>query len=106
MLVDEKPNTTITHIGSQDIIKSKYYTINAEELAKRKINIGLKFKYYGVGQIPISSIFARSNKLTGKFFFKKFCKGYGMLSYVTKILIGIVYGEMIFISQMRVPLDN
>ena len=62
MLVDEKPNTTITHIGSKDIIKSKHYTINADELAKRTINIGLKFKYYGVDQIPISSIFTRSNK--------------------------------------------
>ena len=49
MLVDEKANTTIIHIGPNDITKSNYQIINADELAKGIVNIGLKFKYYGVG---------------------------------------------------------
>ena len=78
MLEDEKPNTTTTHKGSNDITKPNYYTINADELAKGIVNIGLKFKYYGFGQIAISSILARSNNdfkqdyETGKCFLKKF----------------------------------
>ena len=34
MLVDEKPNTTIVDIASNDITKLNYHTINADELAK------------------------------------------------------------------------
>ena len=33
MLVDEKANTTIIHIGSKDITKSNYHTVNADESA-------------------------------------------------------------------------
>ena len=66
MLVDKKPNTTTRHIGSNDITKSNYHTINEDELAKEIVNIGLKFKYYGVGQIAISSILARSNNNLNK----------------------------------------
>ena len=61
MLVDEKLNTTITYIESSDITKSNYHTINADELAKGIVNIGLKFTYCGVGQIAISSILIRPN---------------------------------------------
>ena len=63
MLVDEKPNTTIIHIGSNSITKSNYHTIHPDELAKWIVNIGLKSKYYGVGRIAISSILAKSNKI-------------------------------------------
>ena len=49
MLVDEKPNTTIIHIRSNDITKSNYHTINADDSGKGIVNIGLKCKYYGVG---------------------------------------------------------
>ena len=110
MLVDKKPNTTTRHIGSNDITKSNYHTINEDELAKEIVNIGLKFKYYGVGQIAISSILARSNNDLNKVTkqvnvsLRSLCKAYVLLSYVTKILIGIVYGDMVFISQMRVCL--
>ena len=45
MLVDEKPKATIIHTGSIDITKSNYHTINADELAKVTVNIGLKFNY-------------------------------------------------------------
>ena len=61
MLVDEKPNTAIIHIGSNSITKSNYHTIHPDELAKRIVNIGLKSKYYGVGRIAISSMLAKSN---------------------------------------------
>ena len=61
MLVDEKPNTTVIQIGPNDITKLDYHTINLGKLAKEIVNIGLKSKYYGVGQIAISSILARSN---------------------------------------------
>ena len=61
MLVDEKLSTTIIHT-SKDLTKSNYHTIDADELAKGIINKGLKCKYYGAGQIGISSILARSNK--------------------------------------------
>ena len=49
MLVDERPKTIVIHIGSNDITKLNYHTINPDELAKGIINIGLKCKYYGVG---------------------------------------------------------
>ena len=61
MPVDEKLSTTIIHT-SKDLTKSNYHTIDADELAKGIINKGLKCKYYGAGQIGISSILARSNK--------------------------------------------
>ena len=82
MLVDEKPNTAIIHIGSNDITKSNYYTINADELAKVIINIGLTCKYYSVGQITISSILTRSKNDLNKvinlvnFPLRSFCKAY------------------------------
>ena len=83
ILVDEKPNTIIIHVGSNDITKSNYHIINADELAKGIVNIRLKCKYYGVGQIAISSILARSNNNLNKvikqvnFSLKSSCKTYG-----------------------------
>ena len=61
MPVDERPNTTITHIESNEITKLSYHTINPDELAKGMINEGLKSKYFGVSQIAILSILAKSN---------------------------------------------
>lgn len=61
MLVDEKPNRTIIYIGSNDITKSNYHTIKPDELAKGILDKGLKFMYYGMRKIAISSIFERSN---------------------------------------------
>ena len=83
MLEDEKPNATTIHKGSNDITKPNYYTINADELAKGIVNIGLKFKYYGFGQIAISSILARSNNDLNKIMkqvnvsYRSLCKAYG-----------------------------
>ena len=83
MLVDEKLNTTIIHIGYNDITKSNYHTINRDELAKGIVNIGLKCKCYGLCQIAISSILARSNNDLKKvikqvnFSSRILCKAYG-----------------------------
>ena len=83
MLVDEKPNTAIIHIGSNSITKSNYHTIHPDELAKRIVNIGLKSKYYGVGRIAISSILAKSNNDLNKvikqinFSWRSLCEAYG-----------------------------
>ena len=83
MLVDEKANTTVIHIGSNDTTKSNYRTINADELTKGIVNIGLKFKYYGVCQIAISSVPARSTNDLNKVIkqvnvsLRSLCKVYG-----------------------------
>ena len=83
MLVDEKPKATIINIGSIDITKSNYHTINADELAKVTVNIGLKFNYYAVGEIAISSILARSKNYLNNvikqasFSLRRLCKAYG-----------------------------
>ena len=107
MLVDEKLSTTIIHT-SKDLTKSNYHTIDADELAKGIINKGLKCKYYGAGQIGISLILARSNKDLNKvikqinFSLRSFVRITVLLSYVTNILIEIIYGDMVIIS-VRVP---
>ena len=48
LLVDEKLDNVGIHIGSNDIRKFNYNNANAEELAHRIINIGLKCRSYGV----------------------------------------------------------
>ena len=106
MLVDEKLSTTIIHT-SKDLTKSNYHNIDADELAKGIINKGLKCKYYGAGQIGISSILARSNKDLNKVikqinFSLSFVRITVLFSYVTNILIEIIYGDMVIIS-VRVP---
>ena len=106
MLVDEKLSTTIIHTF-KDLTKSNYHTIDADELAKGIINKGLKCKYYGAGQIGISSILARSNKDLNKVikqinFSLSFVRITVLFSYVTNILIEIIYGDMVIIS-VRVP---
>ena len=106
MLVDEKLSTTIIHT-SKDLTKSNYHTIDADELAKGIINKGLKCKYYGAGQIGISLILARSNKDLNKVikqinFSLSFVRITVLFSYVTNILIEIIYGDMVIIS-VRVP---
>ena len=106
MLVDEKLSTTIIYT-SKDLTKSNYHTIDAYELAKGIINKGLKCKYYGAGQIGISSILARSNKDLNKVikqinFSLSFVRITVLFSYVTNILIEIIYGDMVIIS-VRVP---
>ena len=54
VLLDEKPNNVIMHLGSNDITKFNYNSINAEELVHRIINIGLQSRSYGVSNIVVS----------------------------------------------------
>ena len=83
VVVDEKSNTAIIHIRSNDITKPNYHNINIDDLAKGIVNIGLKYKYYGVGQTPVSSILSRSNNGLSKvikqvnFSLRSLCKTYG-----------------------------
>ena len=60
LLVDEKPNKVVIHIGSNDIVKFNYNSFSAEELAHRIINIGLKCRSFGVSNIAVSSNLKRS----------------------------------------------
>ena len=61
LLVDEKPDNVVTHIRSNDITKFNYNNVNAEELAHRIINIGLKSRTYGMSNIAVFSILKRSS---------------------------------------------
>ena len=60
VLLDEKPNKVVIHIGSNDITKFNYNNVNAEELAQRIINFGLKRRPFGVSNIAVSSILKRN----------------------------------------------
>ena len=52
-LVDETPQTAVIHIGSNDITKINYKTMNVQDLAQGIIDIGLMCKSYGVSRIAI-----------------------------------------------------
>ena len=75
LLVDGKPDVVI-RIGSNDITKFNYNNVNAEELARRIINTGLKCRSYGVGNIAVSSILKGSslniNQVIYYLYFKTF----------------------------------
>ena len=51
----------LINIGSNDIMKFNYNNVNAEELADRIINIGLKCRYCGFSNIVVSSILERNS---------------------------------------------
>ena len=61
LLVDEKPDNVVIHIGSSDINEFNQNNVNAQELAHRFINIGLKCRFYGVSKIAVSSILKGSS---------------------------------------------
>ena len=64
MLVDEKTNNVVIHIGSNEI--TKFNTITLMQLAHGIINIDLKCRSYRVNNIAISS------NISGKKYFKTF----------------------------------
>ena len=61
VLVDEKPKNVVIHTGSNDIKKFRFNNVNAEELSRRIISIGLKCISYGVRIMAVSSILKRNN---------------------------------------------
>ena len=65
-LVDEKPESIILHIGSNDITKTFYEIVNAEDLAQQIVNIAKKYISFGVNNIAISSILMRKNVCINK----------------------------------------
>ena len=66
ILIDEKPQTIVIHIGSNDIIKFNYHDVVVSDLADRILQIGLKCRYYSVDSIAFSSVFARNNNNLNK----------------------------------------
>ena len=69
-LVDETLQTVVIYIGSNDITKRNYKTMNVQNPAQGITDIGLKCKLYRVSKIAISSILPRSsvqlNQVIGK----------------------------------------
>ena len=60
-LVDETPQTLVIYVGSNNITRTNYKTVNVQNLAQGIIDSGLKCKLYGVRRITMSSIFTRSS---------------------------------------------
>ena len=83
VLVDEKLQTVVIHIGSNDIIKFNYHDLDVNDLANRILQIGLKCRYYGIESIDISSVLVRNNNNLNKLIrgvnisLKHLCKVYG-----------------------------
>ena len=83
VLVDEKPQTVVIHIGSNDITKFNYHDVDVNDLANRILQIGLKCRYYGVESIAISSVLVRNHNNLNKLIrevnisLKHLCKVYG-----------------------------
>ena len=48
VLFDEKPQTAVIHIGSNDISKFNYHNIDVNDVANRILQIGLKSRSSGV----------------------------------------------------------
>ena len=61
VLIDEKPQTIVILIGSNDIIKFNYHDVVVSDLANRILQIGLKCRYYSIDSIAFSSVFLRNN---------------------------------------------
>ena len=48
ILVDQKPQTAVIHIGLNDITKFNYHDVYVNDLANGILQIGLKCRYYDV----------------------------------------------------------
>ena len=64
--MDEKPESIILPIGSNDITKTNYDNVDAEDLAQGIVNIAKKYRSFGVNNIEISSILIRKNESINK----------------------------------------
>ena len=83
VLVEEKPQTVIIHIGSNDITKFNYHDVDVNDLANRILQVGLKCRYYGVESIATSSVLVTNDHNIDKLIrgvnisLKNLCKVYG-----------------------------
>ena len=106
VLVDEKPDNVVIHIGSNDITKFNHNNINLEELAHRIINIGLKSRSYGVSNIAVSSILKRNSFNINQVIYqlsnilKRLCR-INDFFYICNDLVNENHGKMVFIRKMK-----
>ena len=66
----ETPDYVVIHIGSNDITKQNYKKVDAEDIAKRIIGIGLKCRYYCDQKIAISSYWGEILMKSTRLFFR------------------------------------
>ena len=83
VLVDEKHQTVVILLGSNDITRFNYHDVDVNDLANRIVQIGLKCRYYSVESIAILSVFVRNDNNLNKLIrgvnisLKHLCKVYG-----------------------------
>ena len=61
VLLNQKAQTVVIHIGSNDIKKFSYHDVDINGLTNRIIQIELKCRYYFVESIAILSVLVRNN---------------------------------------------
>ena len=62
MLVEDKPDVVLIHVGCNNVTKDMKDKLNVKELSKNIIDIGLKCKAYGVDEVIISSILVKKDR--------------------------------------------
>ena len=83
VLVDEKHQTVVILIGSNDITEFNYHDVDVNDLANRILQIRLKCRYDGVESIALSSVLVRNDNNLNKLIrgvnisLKHLCKVYG-----------------------------
>ena len=66
VLVEEKPQTVVIHIVSNDLTKFNHHDVQVNDLANRILQIGFKCRYYGVESIATSSVLVRNDNNLNK----------------------------------------
>ena len=66
VLVDEKPQTVVIQIASNDITEFKCHEVDVNDLANTMLQTGLNCRYYGVESIAILSVFVRNDNNLNK----------------------------------------
>ena len=66
VLVEEKPQTVVIHIGSNDFTRFNHHDVQVNDLANRILQIGFKCRYYGVESIATSSVLVRNDNNLNK----------------------------------------